>query len=324
MFHEDTKAKAIVYLGIFLAFLGYSGNFLEIEPMHNMFFIFAWWSYIFIIDVVIYNIKGESLIVSRTDEFFALLPWSVFIWLLFEMLNLRLGNWHYTGLPWTLKLRWTGYLLSFATVLPGLFETTELLETLGLFRNARTRPLSTGPRSAKRFYYIGAAMLALPLLFPKYFFALIWTAFIFLCEPLNQKLGLNSLLSELRKGRPARLYNLLASGGICGFLWELWNYKAGAKWVYSVPFGGPWKLFEMPLPGYIGFPVFAVECYAMYNLITWLRRGKTWEQDCQTPLETIKPPTWLLLSSPFILTVFFYFALRTIDAHTVQLLIGWL
>jgi len=31
---------------------------------------------------------------------------------------------------------------------------------------------------------------------------------------------------------------------------------------------GSLKLFEMPLPGYLGFPPFALECYAMYH---WLR-----------------------------------------------------
>ena len=324
MFEEKSKVRFIAYLGIFLAFLGYGGNCLELEPMHNMFYIFAWWSYIFIIDAVIYNLKGNSLIVSRTDEFFALLPWSVFIWLVFEMLNLRLGNWRYSYLPWTVQTRWTGYLLSFATVLPGLFETAELLETLGFFRNAKTRPLAFSLKLAKKFYYIGAAMLVLPLIFPKYFFALIWGAFIFLCEPLNKKLGLKSLLDDLQKGEPAKLYNLLCSGVICGFLWEFWNSKAGAKWLYNVPFGGPWKLFEMPLPGYLGFPVFAVECYAMYNLITWLRRGKTWEENRQTPLETKRPGKYLLLSAPLVLMLFFYIALRAIDAHSVQLLLGWL
>ena len=324
MFEEESKAKFIIYLGILTAFLGYGGSLLELEPIHNMFFIFAWWSYILIIDFIIYNLKGDSLIVSRTGEFLTLLPWSVCIWLVFEMLNLRLCNWSYQYLPWTLKTRWIGYLLSFATVLPGLFETAELLETLGLFRKARTRPLFFSPGLARKLYYAGAAMLLLPLLFPKYFFALIWVAFIFLCEPLNKKLGLQSLLADLGRGEPARLYNLLGAGVICGFLWEFWNSISGAKWSYSVPFGGPWKLFEMPLPGYLGFPVFAVECYAMYNLITWLRRGKTWEQDRQTPLAAVNPPLPLLLAIPPALLAFFYFALRAIDAHTVKFFLGWL
>ena len=27
------------------------------------------------------------------------------------------------------------------------------------------------------------------------------------------------------------------------------------------------KLFEMPLPGYLGFPAFAVECFTMYVFV---------------------------------------------------------
>jgi len=28
-----------------------------------------------------------------------------------------------------------------------------------------------------------------------------------------------------------------------------------------------WKIFEMPLPGYFGFPPFALECFTMYVLV---------------------------------------------------------
>jgi hypothetical protein len=35
-----------------------------------------------------------------------------------------------------------------------------------------------------------------------------------------------------------------------------------------VPYLGDVKLFEMPVLGYLGFPPFALECYAVYH---WLR-----------------------------------------------------
>jgi hypothetical protein len=47
-------------------------------------------------------------------------------------------------------------------------------------------------------------------------------------------------------------------------LWELWNFWAQSKWVYQIPFFDRWRLFEMPLAGYLGFPPFAVECREMY------------------------------------------------------------
>jgi len=33
-----------------------------------------------------------------------------------------------------------------------------------------------------------------------------------------------------------------------------------------------WKVFEMPLPGYLGFPAFALECFVMYEFLRTLRR----------------------------------------------------
>ena len=58
--------------------------------------------------------------------------------------------------------------------------------------------------------------------------------------------------------------NLVLSGFLCGILWELWNYWARAKWHYTVPIMENVKIFEMPVPGYLGFPAFALECFTMY------------------------------------------------------------
>src|SRR5439155_1050642 len=55
---------------------------------------------------------------------------------------------------------------------------------------------------------------------------------------------------------------------VYGVLWELWNYWAGTRWSYSVPYLGGVKIFEMPVLGYLGFLPFALEAYAMYH---WLR-----------------------------------------------------
>jgi hypothetical protein len=50
---------------------------------------------------------------------------------------------------------------------------------------------------------------------------------------------------------------------ICGGLWEFWNFWASAKWIYTVPWVGEVKLFEMPVLGFFGFPPFAEECYVI-------------------------------------------------------------
>ena len=70
----------------------------------------------------------------------------------------------------------------------------------------------------------------------------------------------------MRCGCRARLYALLVAGGLCDILWEFWNYWATAKWFYIFPILQDWRLFEMPLPGFLGFPPFAVELFALYTL----------------------------------------------------------
>jgi hypothetical protein len=75
-------------------------------------------------------------------------------------------------------------------------------------------------------------------------------------------------MGALATGDASLVLALLASGLVCGVLWEFWNYWALTRWTYSVPYVGSLKLFEMPVPGYLGFPPFALECYAMYH---WLR-----------------------------------------------------
>jgi hypothetical protein len=60
------------------------------------------------------------------------------------------------------------------------------------------------------------------------------------------------------------------AGWVCGWLWEFWNNWAAAKWHYIFPIGQNWKIFEMPVPGYLGFLPFALECFVMYVTAAWL------------------------------------------------------
>ena len=114
-------------------------------------------------------------------------------------------------------------------------------------------------------------MLAWPLLWPSpYLAAPVWLGFIFLLEPVNVYLGGESLFGSDASGDPARITNLMLSGLLCGVLWEFWNYWSAAKWHYTVPIMEHVKIFEMPLPGYFGFPAFALECFTMYVFVRTL------------------------------------------------------
>ena len=121
-------------------------------------------------------------------------------------------------------------------------------------------------------------MLVSPFFAPaevaRYLAAPVWLGFIFLLEPINQRLGGESLLLETGPAhrRLDRVINLSFSGLLCGVLWEFWNYWAQAKWVYVFPIGQGTKVFEMPLAGFLGFPVFAVECLMMFEFVGTIRR----------------------------------------------------
>ena len=88
----------------------------------------------------------------------------------------------------------------------------------------------------------------------------VWLGFIFLLDPINRRLGAEAITRD-------RAINLGLSGLLCGVLWEFWNYWARAKWNYTVPIMEHLKIFEMPVPGYLGFPAFALECFTMYVFV---------------------------------------------------------
>jgi hypothetical protein len=106
----------------------------------------------------------------------------------------------------------------------------------------------------------------------RYLAAPVWIGFILLLDPINARLGGDSLFADVRARRFDRAINLLIGGFLCGLLWESANYWSRAKWLYTVPIMEHVKLFEMPLPGYLGFPVFAAECFTMYVFVRLLVR----------------------------------------------------
>jgi hypothetical protein len=127
---------------------------------------------------------------------------------------------------------------------------------------------------------VGALTLAAPFLVTpavaRYLAAPVWLGFVLLLDPINALRGEESLWLDWRAGQFSRTKNLILSGFLCGVLWELWNYWAQAKWRYTVPILENLKVFEMPLPGYLGFPALALECFTMYVFVRSLiaRHGR--------------------------------------------------
>ena len=225
----------------------------------------AWTGYILAVDGAVWSIRGRSWLRSEPGRFAWAALLSIPLWLVFEAYNLRLKNWVYVGLPERGWMRILGYVWSFATIWPAVLVTAEfLLATRVGTEHTRWR-IKWPPRA---LVGIGAAMLAAPILAPAtwgaYLFGMVWLGFVLLLDPLNAKAARPSLLAD-----SARLNALLASGVVCGFLWEFWNWHAAARWRYVFPVLQSVRIFEMPLPGYLGFPAFAAEVFAMYVYATW-------------------------------------------------------
>jgi hypothetical protein len=254
---------------VFAEYLMFHG----IEPAATYFTPVAWTSYILIADAAIFAITGHSRLREEPLGLLKMAALSIPLWLIFEAYNLRLENWAYVGLPQGLIERWIGYGWSFATITPGIFMTAALIESFGWFKE-ESRPLRFSRGTQNAFIVLGAAMLIVPIVVPKgiasYLFGLIWLGFLFLLEPINYRLHLPSFEGDLARGTRARLYSFLAAGWVCGWLWEFWNNWAAAGWIYTFPIGQQWKIFQMPAPGYLAFPVFALECFALYVNGAWL------------------------------------------------------
>ena len=266
----QNKRELKSYLFIGLILIGW-GEILAIshwQPLARWAYQFFWYGYLLFLDAAIYYRKGRSLMINRRAEFAAVLPISAGLWLLFEWYNLYLENWHYVNLPSQYWVTVTGSLVAFATVVPGVFLTSELLENVLRLDRVKVKPRTFSKNALTASVVFGALCVTVPLFFPSgyssYLFGFVWLGFFFLFDPINYWLKGDSLLGDLARGEISRALALLIGGSVCGFLWEFWNYWGYTKWVYDVPIMHHIKLFEMPVLGFLGFPPFALELFAMY------------------------------------------------------------
>jgi len=234
----------------------------------------VWTGYILLMDGIVFRIRGESWIHTRRKRFLAMILLSAGFWYVFEFFNLFLKNWKYEGLPvpWITAI---GMTWAFATIGPAMMETTDFVKALGILK-ARKCSLRLKKGVLYACMVLGVLFLTSIVLVPpaiaKYLAIPLWMSFILLLEPINYLQGRESILHDLEKGSCGTLLSLLIAGLICGFLWELFNYWAYARWTYEIPYASSPKVFEMPLLGYLGFPLLAVEYYAFYSVtLNWRR-----------------------------------------------------
>ena len=226
-----------------------------------------WLGYILVIDALVWTRAGNSLWSRSRRDFVLLFCFSAPVWWLFELINLRTGNWEYLGrevfTPFEFDLLCT---IAFSIVVPSVFETAELIRTfrwMERFRSAPRLPATRGVFVA--LFVAGLGMLITMLAWPKIFYPFTWISLVFIFEPINHWIGRPHFLQQLREGDWRVMVSLALGALICGLFWETWNYYSFPKWTYHIPYLGFWRIFEMPLLGYGGYIPFALELYALKN-----------------------------------------------------------
>jgi hypothetical protein len=228
-----------------------------------------WLGYVLVVDALVRVRTGSSIWTRSRKDFVLLFVISAPVWWLFELINLRTGNWEYLGSelfgPVPFDLLST---ISFSTVIPAVFETAELMGSFAWMRRFASGPrVPTTRRLFVGLFLVGVAMLSALLVWPKVFYPFTWISLVLIVEPINYWTGRRYFLKELRVGDWRTVISLALGALMCGLFWEMWNYYSFPKWIYHIPGLALLHIFEMPLLGYGGYVPFALELYALTNFL---------------------------------------------------------
>lgn len=226
-----------------------------------------WLGYILTVDALVFYRTGRSWLTRNPRSFALLFPLSAPLWWIFEALNVRANYWLYTPIDSFSNLEYFLYCtLNFSVVLPAVLITAQLFWSYSWLRGLRPGwKVGRRPSTVLLFFLLGWAMLAAMLIWPQYGMAFLWMSLFFILDPVNFWMGRPSLIRRTAEGDWRLVFALWLGGLACGFFWELWNFYSSPKWLYQVPYVDFWHIFEMPLPGYLGYLPFALELYAMYG-----------------------------------------------------------
>jgi len=241
-------------------------------PLRDWTFTPLWLGYVAVVDALCVRWRGWSLATRHPRFLMELFPLSAVFWWYFEYLNRFVGNWRYLGVeqltPW--RYFWHAT-LPFSTVLPAVVSTVVLL---GAFFGPPRGLAPLRPAHPRRWDWSGLVLAGLALVgvgaWPQWCFPLVWVAPLGLIVSLQALSGRRIYFHPLARGRWEIVAVPALAGLVCGFFWEMWNYWSEPKWIYTVPWVGAFKLFEMPALGYAGYLPFGLECIVV---ATWYHRS---------------------------------------------------
>jgi hypothetical protein len=225
--------------------------------------------YCLTIDALVLFRRGTSLLTRSWRKYLGLFLLSAPVWWIFEIINWRLNNWHYVGKELFTSLEYGLWAtLSFSTVILAVFGSAEFIGSFKFVQSIKPGFIIRQDKlTVLIFFFSGWIMFALMMIWPQYFFPLVWISLYFILEPVNIWIGNRNLADWTKVGDWRPVIALWLGVLLTAFFWEMWNFLSYPKWVYTVPWGQFLHIFEMPLLGYGGYLPFSLELFAVYHFV---------------------------------------------------------
>jgi hypothetical protein len=253
------------------------GRWAWFEPLQRYTFFPLWLGFIVVVNGVTERRTGSCLMRRVPGRWLALFAASAACWWVFEWLNRFVRNWHYLNVadfgPMAYALHAT---VCFATVLPAVSAVAEWLDAHPRW----TAFVAQGPAwrwlGRRDTAVILAIMSCVSLvgtgIWPEWTYPSLWISPLALLLAASVLKGRAGLAHEMARGNWSRAATWMIAALVCGFFWELWNWRSAAKWIYTVPGVERWHLFEMPALGYAGYLPFGLECLLVTDWVV----GSAW------------------------------------------------
>ena len=252
---------AVLLMGISLIALAWTAAWGSFGFVSEHSFFPLWLGYILTVNGLSEVLFKTSLLRLMGRSFLGLFAISIPLWWFFEGMNAIVQNWRY---HFPRPISSAHYVIEasidFSTVVPAVLSAS-FLSAAALQRFdavwPRWRP-TVSEAGLAAAVLCGIGCYALLPLFPNETFPLVWIAPCLILEPIAFAIRYPALLGDVRTHGWTRLFAVMTATTVTGFFWEMWNCYSLPKWTYTIPYLGFWKIFEMPLLGYFGYPCFGI------------------------------------------------------------------
>jgi hypothetical protein len=235
-------------------------------------FVPLWGAYLIVSNAAAQRCTGRAPAVASAARYLSLFAASAAFWWSFEYLNRFARNWRYVGINEFGALAYGALAtVAFATVLPAFFATYEAIRSWTRLDRALADwiPIRFArPRvAAVAAISLSAAGLAGLGIWPDLLFPLVWVSPVLVVAGIQTLRDRPHVLSGIAHGDWRRPVAAAAAALVCGFFWEMWNFRSLATWQYDIPHVGAFHVFEMPVLGYAGYLPFGLMCATVADAV---------------------------------------------------------